>query len=70
LKVAFLHSVFTEPKYRKQGYAKMIVESAIKFCNSNGIKRLLLNTSEEAKSLYKSLGFEYSKTSMSLFLGD
>ena len=68
VKVAFLHSVFTDVHHRKQGHCKKIIETAIEYCRSQGVKRLLLNTSKVAKSIYKNVGFRLSDNSMGIFI--
>jgi len=67
-KVAFLHSVFTENDFRNQGLATKIMEQAIEFCRLKGMKRLMLNASDEGKPLYEKLGFEFVKNSMRMFI--
>ncbi len=67
-KVAYLHSIFTEDKFRKNGFARMIVEKAIQYCKSKGIKRIILNASNSGIPLYESLGFEPAENSMRLWI--
>lgn len=63
-KVAYLHSIYTEKKARGKGFAKQIVKKTIDYCKSEGIKRIILNTSGEGKSLYEKIGFQKSDNSM------
>lgn len=55
---ALLHSVYTEPGYRRRGLARRIVKAAILACRENGLPILSLHASDAGKALYESLGFE------------
>ena len=65
-KVAYLHSVFTEPDYRKNGFANLITKHAINYCKSQGIKRMNLGASDAGRPIYEKIGFKPSVTSMQL----
>jgi len=67
-KVAYLHSVFTEPEYRKRGFGKRITMTAIEYCKSQGIKRLTLNASDAGRPIYEKIGFLANGNSMTLFI--
>jgi len=56
-RLAYLHSVYTEPEHRRRGLARRIVEAAIEACRAQGLRRLMLHASEEGRPLYESLGF-------------
>ena len=56
--VPYLMSMYTEPKFRRKGVAKMIVRRALKWCRDHGYDRLNLHASAQGKPLYQSLGFE------------
>lgn len=62
--VGYLHSLFTQSAYRKQGIAGTIVQHAVTHCRNNGIGRLILNTSKAGRALYESLGFEFADNAM------
>jgi len=70
LRVAFIHSIFTENRFRQQGCARLIMETMIAACRSRGITRLHLNASDNGKNLYRKLGFKASQNSMRLSLVD
>ena len=38
-KVAYIHSIFTENKFRNSGLAKRIMKEILQFCKQQGIKR-------------------------------
>src|SRR3990172_2370797 len=42
-RLAYLHSVYTLPEYRRRGLARWIVETAIDFCRAQGLRRLVLH---------------------------
>jgi GNAT superfamily N-acetyltransferase len=67
-RTAYLHSVFTEKKYRNKGLAGRIAEKTIEYCRTAGIKRIFLNASDAGKALYENLGFVSSPESMRLFI--
>lgn len=67
-KVAFLHSMYTDKDFRRRGYARLIIESAVAHCKEKAIVRMLLNASEDGRPLYESLGFSLSGEAMRLFI--
>jgi GNAT superfamily N-acetyltransferase len=56
-RLAYLHSVYTEPEHRRRGLARLIVRAAIEACRADGLRRLTLHASGEGRPLYESLGF-------------
>jgi GNAT superfamily N-acetyltransferase len=56
-RLAYLHSVYTVPEYRRRGLARRIVLAAIETCRAQGLRRLTLHASESGRPLYESLGF-------------
>jgi len=65
---AYIHSVYTEEKYRNRGHAKTLVKKAIEFCREKNIRRIDLVTSDDGKVLYEKLGFKYVPEYMRLYL--
>lgn len=57
LRVAFLHSIYTEKEYRHQHYARDITQEAANYCRDLGIKRLYLFASDAGRPLYENIGF-------------
>jgi len=67
-KLGYIHSIYTDKNFRKNGFAQLIMQQLIKTCKLQGIKRIKLATSLAAKKLYKKLEFELDQNSMSLFI--
>ena len=57
-KEGYVGNVYTDPKYRRRGCARALMQVLIRWCQENGIKGLFLRPSEAAGELYTSLGFE------------
>jgi GNAT superfamily N-acetyltransferase len=55
--LVYIHSVYTEPAYRRQGLARRILTAIIDYCRDNGWPRLSLHASELGRGLYEELGF-------------
>jgi len=51
-------NVYTAPNFRRQGIARRVMEVALDWCRTNGIRAVILHASDEGRALYKSLGFE------------
>ncbi len=64
--VAFLHSIYTEQGYRKNGFASLITKNAINHCKSRGINRMNLRASDAGRPIYEEMGFQPSISSMQL----
>jgi ribosomal protein S18 acetylase RimI-like enzyme len=56
-KVAYLTNMYTVPGYRRQGVASCLLHEAIKDAQAQGIKKVLLNSTDMAISIYEKLGF-------------
>ncbi|PKN62076.1 MAG: hypothetical protein CVU57_26250 [Deltaproteobacteria bacterium HGW-Deltaproteobacteria-15] len=56
-RVAYLHSVYTEPGMRGNRFSGVIVKAALAYCRTNGIKRVILNASEAGRPIYERIGF-------------
>ncbi len=67
-KVAYLHSMYTENSHRNRKCAQRIIHSAITYCSSIGIKRILLNASDAGQPLYQKIGFRSAPDTMRLFV--
>jgi len=68
-RVAYLHSMYTEKTHRNKKYAQRIIYNVIEDCKSKGIRRILLNASEEGKPVYQKIGFRSAPDAMRLFIG-
>ncbi|HAO20150.1 MAG TPA: hypothetical protein DCQ37_06465 [Desulfobacteraceae bacterium] len=51
------------------GFYLRIIRNVIKYCNSDEIKRILLNASDEGKPVYQKIGFRSAPDTMRLFIG-
>ena len=67
-KVGYLHSVYTDKKFRHKGFANQLVKNLISFCNSKEITRIELETSDAGQTLYEKLGFKFLTDVMELWV--
>jgi GNAT superfamily N-acetyltransferase len=67
-KVAYLHSMFTEKNHRNKKCAQQLLHGAIKHCEAQGIKRIILNASDAGKTLYQKIGFRSVPDMMRLWV--
>jgi GNAT superfamily N-acetyltransferase len=56
--LAYVHSVYTEPDYRRKGLARHILNAMIEYGRENGWPRISLHASEMGRGLYEDLGFK------------
>jgi len=54
----YLTSMYTEPTYRGNGVASLLVQEAIKWARSHGYASILIHTSKMARSFYPRFGFK------------
>jgi len=54
---AWILNIYVQREYRHRGIARMIMESLIEWCRSNGFQSVALHASEQGKQLYEKLGF-------------
>jgi GNAT superfamily N-acetyltransferase len=55
---AYILNMYTEPPYRKQGLARLIVETMIRWCREQGFAYVSLHASDDGRHLYEKLGFK------------
>ncbi|MDM8550454.1 GNAT family N-acetyltransferase [Desulfobacterales bacterium HSG2] len=67
-RVAYLHSIYTERGYRNRGFARRIAETAIHYCKSQGIRRMILNASDAGRPVYEKTGFRAADNVMRLWI--
>ncbi|MFZ1987066.1 MAG: GNAT family N-acetyltransferase [Desulfatitalea sp.] len=67
-RIVYLHSMYTEKEYRGNGCARRIVQAAIDYCRTQGVKRVLLNASDAGRPVYAALGFQAAPEAMRLFI--
>jgi GNAT superfamily N-acetyltransferase len=56
--LAYAHSVYTEPDFRRKGLARHILNAMIEYGRENGWPRISLHASEMGRGLYEDLGFK------------
>jgi RimJ/RimL family protein N-acetyltransferase len=54
---AIVLNVFTEPKWRKRGAARLLMEEVLRWARDEKLDRLVLHASDQARSLYERMGF-------------
>ena len=54
----FIGDVYVEPKFRKQGYARLLTNEVLNWFSKKEIHTIRLLASEDAKGLYQSIGFK------------
>ena len=57
---ATILNVYTDPKYRRRGIARQVLQTMIAWCKREAFARVTLHASDEGRHLYESLGFEPS----------
>lgn len=62
-------NMYTEPKWRRRGLARRLMETMIDWCRAEGFAALSLHASDEGRPLYEALGFR-ATNEMRLILTD
>lgn len=60
-------NVYTEPKFRRQGIARRLMEVSLDWCRANGIPTVILHASDDGRKLYERLGFQPTNEMRRLF---
>ncbi len=58
--IGYIMNVVTDPRYRRQGIARRIMQVMLEWLSGQGIQTLALHASEMGRPLYEQLGFESS----------
>jgi ribosomal protein S18 acetylase RimI-like enzyme len=53
----YILSVATDPRYRRQGHARVVVAATLDWFRGRGVERVDLHASEEGEPLYRDFGF-------------
>lgn len=64
----YILNIYTCPPFRNHGFANLILDKIIEYAQKNHIKRLWLNSSQQAKGLYGKRGFTAKSNEMELLL--
>lgn len=67
LRYVYVHSIYTEPEFRRQGIARKILTTIVDYCRDKKFKTLTLHAVEASRPLYESFGFKPT-TEMRMFL--
>ncbi len=51
-------NVYTRPESRRMGLARRLIDAALAWCRTNGVRMVILHASDDGRRLYESLGFE------------
>jgi GNAT superfamily N-acetyltransferase len=54
---AWILNVFVEPRWRRRGIARRLVQEIVSHCRSEGFASVSLHASADGRQLYESLGF-------------
>jgi GNAT superfamily N-acetyltransferase len=54
---AVVLNVYTEPPWRRQGLAALLMRHVLDWAKANGVMNLVLHASRDARALYEKLGF-------------
>ena len=55
---ATILNVYTDPQFRRQGIARLLMNTIIDWCREQGFAHVSLHSSKDGRPLYESLGFE------------
>jgi len=50
-------NVFTEPQWRRQGIAGLLIKEIVAWSKSERVDRLILHASDQGRPIYERLGF-------------
>lgn len=50
-------NVYTEPDCRRMGLARRLMDTALDWCRSKGVRAVILHASDEGRPLYEKMGF-------------
>ena len=64
---AHLVNVYVEPAHRRRGIARLLVQTALDWCRSEGIRTITLQASAEGQPLYEKMGFRMTREMILVF---
>jgi GNAT superfamily N-acetyltransferase len=62
--LAFVYNVYTEPRCRGRGLARLVMETIHAYCRAERIHSLALNASSSGQPLYESMGYRVAQSPM------
>jgi GNAT superfamily N-acetyltransferase len=65
-KIGYVLNVATDPRYRRRGIARRIVQAILEWLAEQGVQRVALHASDHGRLLYESLGFVPTTNEMQL----
>jgi GNAT superfamily N-acetyltransferase len=65
-KIGCVLNVATDPRYRRRGLARRIMQAILDWLAECGVQKIVLHTSDAGRPLYASLGFEPMTNEMQL----
>lgn len=63
-RLAFVYNVYTEPAFRRQGIARLVMNAIHEWCRAEGITSVALNASRDGRQLYDALGYAVTPSPM------
>lgn len=66
-RLAFVYNVYVEPRHRRRGLARQVMEAIHAFCRANRIGSIALNASVDGRPLYEALGYQVTPSPMMFF---
>jgi GNAT superfamily N-acetyltransferase len=55
---AWILNMYTEPRFRRRGLARQLLERMIAWCREQGFRAVSLHASDDGRPLYEALGFQ------------
>jgi GNAT superfamily N-acetyltransferase len=55
--IGYIMNLVTNPRYRRQGIARRMMETMLEWLAQQGVQRVTLHATEVGRSLYEELGF-------------
>ena len=65
-RAAFAYNGYTEPRHRRRGLGRMVMEAVHAWCRDHGVGAVMLNASAAGQPLYRSMGYDRTVSPMML----
>ena len=63
-RLAFVYNVYTEPRHRRRGVARLVMDAIHAWCETHGVTSLALNASADGKPMYEAIGYAVTPSPM------